>query len=86
MEESGVRFLSGCLSVEDDAERSLAPGVDNRTVGFVDVDIDAPDNIVPQADVDLTVVDIVAVVVVDGGAGVSGSPHGGVNVVQVLDC
>ena len=58
VEESGVRCLCGCQSVEDDAERSLAPGVDNRTVGFVDValfvdvDIDAPDNIVPQADVD----------------------------------
>ena len=58
VEESGVRFLSGCQSVEDDAECSLVPGVDKRTVGvvdvalFVDVDIDAPDNIVPQADVD----------------------------------
>ena len=55
VEESGVRFLSGCKSVEDDAECSPVPGVDKRTVGvvdvalFVDVEID---NIVPQADVD----------------------------------
>ena len=53
VEESGVRCLTGCQSVEGDAECSLVPGVDKRTVGvvdvalFVDVDIDAPDNIVP---------------------------------------